>query len=119
MAEEVARSYISDMRNALPRLAALAIIAASTVLVPPGDGAAQTVKAPPIAGARPRPGLPPVDRQIQESIARREAYQQLQQLQRQQDRDATRYRPEQLEVPVMKPACPSPTRQSRTTSNCR
>ncbi|WP_187971912.1 hypothetical protein [Aquibium microcysteis] len=111
--------YIGGMKTTLPRLAVMILLAAPAPFLLAGAGSAQTVQAPAITGAAPRVTAPLVDRQIQESIARREAYQQLQQLQRQQDRDATRYRPDRLEVPVMKPSCTSSTYGSAGPANCR
>ena len=119
MAVPASNSYIGRMRNTQSRLAAMIVLAASAPFGLAGAGFAQTVKAPAITGAAPRVTAPLVDNQIQESIARREAYQQLQQLQRQQDRNATRYRPEPLDVPVMKPSCTTSTRGSSNASNCR
>lgn len=107
-------SYMRGMRYTSSRLAAVIVLAASAPFVLAGTGSAQTVTAPAITGAAPRVTAPRIDNQIQETINRRELYQQLQRLQRQQDRDATRYRREPIEVPVMKPSCSSSTR-----SNCR
>jgi len=106
---------MKDMRNALPR--ALVLLTA-VLMTLPSLGHAQTVTAPPITGATASP-QPLVDLQIQESIDRRQAFQQLQQLQRQQDRDAVRYRPERLEVPVMKPSCTSSVYGTGLSSGCR
>lgn len=108
------------MRNILPRaIASIALAVALSVL--PAVGRAQTVSAPPIGGATvsPQQTTPLVDLQIQESIDRRQAYQQLQQLQRQQDRDAVRYHPERLDVPVMKPSCTTSVYGSSLSSGCR
>jgi hypothetical protein len=119
MAEGTDAPYIRGMRNTLPRTsAALALLAVAFCAIPVA-ATAQTVKAPPIVGASPQGAAPLVDLQIQESIDRRQAYQQLQQLQRQQDRDAVRYSPKRLEVPVMKPSCSSSVPGSSLSSGCR
>ncbi|RST78731.1 hypothetical protein EJC49_25360 [Aquibium carbonis] len=87
----------------------------------PAAGHAQTVTAPPIVGTSGSTQRTPplVDLQIQQSIDQRQAFEQLQRLQRQQDRDAVRYRPERLEVPVMRPSCSSSVHGSSLSSGCR
>ena len=110
---------IGNMRTTLPRLLVANVLAVSAHWAFPLAALAQAITAPPIPGASPQARLPLGDQQIQESINRREAYQQLQQLQRQQDRDATRYRPERLEVPVMKPSCTSSVHAGSLSTGCR
>lgn len=88
----------------------------------PSVAAAQSVT-PPFVNApaivQPRTPPPLVDLQIQESIERRHDFQQLQQIQRQQDRDQLRYRPERPEVPVMKPSCTTSVYGSSVSAGCR
>lgn len=109
------------MRKPLPRAITTVALIAAALAVLPAAATAQTVTAPPIGGSTvaPQRTTPLVDLQIQESIDRRQAYQQLQQLQRKQDRDAVRYRPERLEVPVMKPSCTSSVYGSSLSAGCR
>lgn len=111
---------MSSMRNILPCAIACTSLAVALSALP-AVGHAQNVTAPPIGGATvsPQRVTPFVDLQIQESIDRRQAYQELQQLRREQDRDATSYRPERLEVPVMKPSCSSSVYGSSLSSGCR
>lgn len=109
------------MRNTLHRAVASLALVAVTVSIPSAVGFAQNVTAPPIGGTTvsPQRTTPLVDLQIQESIDRRQAYQQLQQLRREQDRNATRYRPERLDVPVMKRSCTTSVYGSSLSSGCR
>ena len=107
------------MRHALPRtFPAIALLATAMSMLSTA-GLAQSVTAPPIFGSSTQRTSPLVDPRIQESIDRREAFQQLQQIQRQQDRDALRYRPERFDVPVIKPSCTSSVHGSSLSSGCR
>ncbi len=108
------------MHSTLPRMIALPLLAAALAAMP-AIAQSQSVTAPPIVGstASPQRTTPLVDLQIQQSISRREAFQQLQQLQRQQDRDAVRYNPKRLDVPVMKPSCSSSVPGGNLSSGCR
>ena len=57
--------------------------------------------------------------QAERAVRQREQFQQLQQLNRQQDRNDMRYRPERLEVPVIRPSCSSPVYGSSVSAGCR
>ena len=57
--------------------------------------------------------------QMERAIQQREQFQQLQQLNRQQDRNDLRYRPERLQVPVIRPSCRSSVYGSSISAGCR
>jgi len=109
------------MRNALHIALSATILATATLSIVPSAGHAQSVTAPPIVGTSgsTQRTTPLMDLQTQQAIDRREAFEQLQRLHRQQDRDAVRYRPERLEIPVMKPSCSSSIQGSGLSSGCR
>jgi hypothetical protein len=109
------------MGYSLHRMFRIVSVLVTAMSALPSFGHAQTVTAPPIVGTSgsTQRTTPLIDLQIQQAIDRREAFEQLQRLHRQQDRDAVRYRPERLEIPVMKPSCSSSIHGSSLSSGCR
>jgi hypothetical protein len=99
-----------------PRRALAAVLAGLACLTAPAPSAlAQTVPSPLVTPH----AAPLVDQQIQESVQRREAFQERHRQQLQQDRDRMGYRPERLEVPVMRPNCTTSVFGSSLSSGCR
>jgi hypothetical protein len=103
------------MRRSLLRTAATALLGAAWLAAAATAAVAQTVPSPIVT---PR-ATPLVDLQIQESIQRREAFQERHRQELQQDRDRMGYRPERLEVPVMRPNCTTSVYGSSLSSGCR
>ncbi len=98
------------------RTTALLLIAACTMC---GASSGSLAQVPTLQQKSQSEAVTVEELQAERAIRQREQVQQLQQRNRQQDRNDMRYRPERLEVPVIRPSCSSSVYGSSVSAGCR